>query len=1043
MHINAVIGRSRTQTDGATPLPDRRRERWRRCVLAVVAVAVAAMAVPMLVQPAAAWKPYTHNATAAKAFDDLTDTDDGAVGGYDVTIDGREYAVDPVIGDAIALFPEYYNAGVIGPDGFPDLAFGQSQIHPEQTGKWLRHLYTSAWNAYADTGRPLAERQQILAFTYGFMTHAAGDMWAHTLINKVADGVFPSVGDIVDPDDLTAAEIALRHVIAEGYVGDATPGYDGNDARAPAPGQNEDGVADVSDDSTPGFSYAAPKDFLYDTLVDPSAPLPVGTCGDGVDDDNDNVVDDGCPGGAFTLIDPEPNRGPVIDYFLDLQADLQIEKARYDFDAGFTDCLIVDPDCYAETRSINVQTVRGVATATVGVQACDFDNADFCLISPIDLADDAIVNSIGSAYMGAWIDDITTGLQHWSDFGLQLSKALFDAQTYRDAQNFFCRNEDGDNLDPASDRVGCEDAFGMGQVLLYTLGGLNGAGGPTGFIPDHLLSMLGAPDFVGDGFAFLGDAFTFLQDLLAAILPDIDIFDALIEEAKELLLDLLSEALGFDVELLETFLKNPTHWMNVQSATFELPFLGTAQVDLFQPGDRAYLDGVMGLVDPLVGDQVELPDGTVVPSSRLNDDAEWTLDDFETAYDSVQMSKLLLLDGDGLNEVIADQLDDEGVLEDGVAVGTYTDPAARPANVMIEPLSGTEPWLRSIDSDHAWRADRQPMFDGPDGEHGFAGNGQFPLWESCIARPAFRGLFRDWENGDWAVEGQNFPALGDTASADPSVSTNLQAQFEITGHQDIVDAKTWIGGDHEFVISASDDVFTQAATTIRYRTYPAGDPAPAFTEASGDDLTFTIPAGSADGAYTVEWQVETPCQLISQSEVVWLDTTPPAITIVEPSAPQYDTDDFSSIAFTIVEEGSGVAAELATLDNTSAANGQTLDMFTLVTGSHTVMVTATDHVGNTGTASRTFTLLATSVSLRNNIDRAQAEGLIPSPGAYAGLRGALDAAVKSHAKGQHATEVSQLGGVVNQLTAERGKGIDAAFADRMIGWVNDLIAAGG
>ena len=62
----------------------------------------------------------------------------------------------------------------------------------------------------------------------------------------------------------------------------------------------------------------------------------------------------------------------------------------------------------------------------------------------------------------------------------------------------------------------------------------------------------------------------------------------------------------------------------------------------------------MGLVDPLVGDQVELPDGTVVPASRLKDNAEWTLEDFEPAYDAVQMAKLLLLDANGLNQVIAD-----------------------------------------------------------------------------------------------------------------------------------------------------------------------------------------------------------------------------------------------------------------------------------------------------------------------------------------------------------------------------------------------------
>ena len=40
--------------------------------------------------------------------------------------------------------PAYFNAGVVGPDGFPDLTYGQSVMHPEQTGKWLTHILKQA-----------------------------------------------------------------------------------------------------------------------------------------------------------------------------------------------------------------------------------------------------------------------------------------------------------------------------------------------------------------------------------------------------------------------------------------------------------------------------------------------------------------------------------------------------------------------------------------------------------------------------------------------------------------------------------------------------------------------------------------------------------------------------------------------------------------------------------------------------------------------------------------------------------------------------------
>ena len=123
-------------------------------------------------------------------------------------------------------------------------------IHPEQTGKWLTHILKQAWEAQTDPTYSTAERSQILAFAYGYLTHAAGDMWAHTLVNDVAGGVFPAVGEILtDVDD---AEIAIRHIIVEGYIGDATAGYDGNKERGPVAGEvNEDGNPQVSDDATP------------------------------------------------------------------------------------------------------------------------------------------------------------------------------------------------------------------------------------------------------------------------------------------------------------------------------------------------------------------------------------------------------------------------------------------------------------------------------------------------------------------------------------------------------------------------------------------------------------------------------------------------------------------------------------------------------------------------------------------------------------------------------------------------------------------------
>ena len=189
--------------------------RGTRGLLVVIALAAIALATA---PSAMAWKPYAHNYIGDQAYND-------AIKDGWVTIGGRNYPLDPHLVTALRGHRAYFNAGVVGPDGFPDIAFGQSVIHPEHTGKWLSYILKAAWDAQAPDSRYSdEERKQILAFAYGFLTHAAGDMWGHTLINDFAGGIFPSVGEITT--DRAKARIALRHIVAEGYAGSATPGWD-------------------------------------------------------------------------------------------------------------------------------------------------------------------------------------------------------------------------------------------------------------------------------------------------------------------------------------------------------------------------------------------------------------------------------------------------------------------------------------------------------------------------------------------------------------------------------------------------------------------------------------------------------------------------------------------------------------------------------------------------------------------------------------------------------------------------------------------------
>lgn len=89
------------------------------------------------------FKPYTHIAIGSDVLDDVQD---GAV-----QIEGTSYALDARVASALKNQPAFYNAGVVGPDGFPDLVMGQGVVHPVNTGRWLKHVLDSAWEAQADS----------------------------------------------------------------------------------------------------------------------------------------------------------------------------------------------------------------------------------------------------------------------------------------------------------------------------------------------------------------------------------------------------------------------------------------------------------------------------------------------------------------------------------------------------------------------------------------------------------------------------------------------------------------------------------------------------------------------------------------------------------------------------------------------------------------------------------------------------------------------------------------------------------------------------
>lgn len=982
--------------------------------------------------PAEAWKPYTHNYTGDLARDDAVD--DGMV-----TVLGREYPVNPRVVQALTQKRPWYDAGVVGPDAFPDLIMGQAVIHPENTGRWLDHLLDSAWAAQGSPTYTEDQELEILAFSYGFLTHAAGDMWAHTIVNDFAGGVFPAVSEIFS--DPAKAVVAVKHIIIEGYVGDATSGFDGNPERGAAPGLNEDGDPDVSDDATHGIQYAAPPDrFVYDVFV-----------ARGVDAEGHYTQP--LPG------QPTAERGPLIDFFYDLRNDLADEAGTnsniQEIVDDFNDLMDAIDDVERECEFPPDIIECPAALAVLGFESLD------AFFSGLQNLIEAAIEAVIDAYLAAWVDDIDDGLTHWGQIGLAMNQGLFDPQTRRDEQNEECGQVGGGESDPA--RANCEDGVGMFDTLLERLGPHFTTTEP------QLLSMLGAPDFVGATVELIDEISDFIDGLIDFPNP----FETALAELEEFVKDKINQAVqdvfGFNPETFAELVENPSSYLDPVHPPLSLPppLDVLDQVGgLFAAGEHERLDGFIGFDEPgLTAQHHDLA------TRRLLDDAELVLEEFDALENTVTTAKLLLLDGPQLNQALGDIL--------GRDVDTY----GPGQNLMVDALDSNPsdgvtppPWLLSIDSDHAWRADGAPRFPTRDPALN-GGNGTFPPYESCVLRPTFRALYDDWEN-DGNPAGDDFPDLGDTVGPDPTndpeAPTPSATQSAGASYVRPSDGRYFVGGDNVFTLGATDapaaKAFPAAQLGVRYRVYT--DPANPGPWLDGE-LGGTFSVTGADGRFFVDTQGEDPCHTFADengaaagdplppsavvTREVWLDTTPPVVTGANPPfGATYDTDDVATVDYTVDDgpDGSGVASESATVDgwdgdplvaNTTrpTSDGDLLDMYLFYPGTRTVAVTATDNIGNGATTPLTFELHATAESLLSNLVRARDEGKVDEPGIYQSLRVKLVNADRKHDTGDHPIEWNLIESFALDLEGQRGQGVDARTADRFIAYARDLIATGG
>jgi hypothetical protein len=139
----------------------------------------------------------------------LNDAQDGAIS-FELGEKIVDVALTSEVVDALTAYPDYYRMGNIGPDAMPDIITGQSAIHPgvPGVGGWK----TDDWLEWIMQRSKSAKEK---AFAFGFLGHAAADVFAHTYVNTYAGDHF----DLFDDEQ----DVEIRHIALEGYISNKTP----------------------------------------------------------------------------------------------------------------------------------------------------------------------------------------------------------------------------------------------------------------------------------------------------------------------------------------------------------------------------------------------------------------------------------------------------------------------------------------------------------------------------------------------------------------------------------------------------------------------------------------------------------------------------------------------------------------------------------------------------------------------------------------------------------------------------------------------------
>ena len=262
--------------------------------------------------------------------------------------------------------------------------------------------------------------------------------------------------------------------------------------------------------------------------------------------------------------------------------------------------------------------------------------------------------------------------------------------------------------------------------------------------------------------------------------------------------------------------------------------------------------------------------------------------------------------------------------------------------------------------------------------------------------------------------------IGTPAPPPPAPVETFTAPINIGGQLATTNPSVLLSLTFDFAVSMQFSIDGGAYSTLQ-------------TYASTANLT--IP--SVDGLHTISVKVfDMFGSPLVTTQTVLLDRAGPAITASLPTPPAAGYDVGASIAITsaVTDAGIGVATTTIKLDGTTTITSGSVDIDTLTAGSHTIVITSTDKLGNASSKTLTFKIVPTAVGIRNAINDGAARGWIT-----AAFQATLLAAINNVVGASGGSGATKLRGFISIVQGGTTAQLTAAYKALLLNWAADLL----